>query len=438
MSYIDDYNDNVNNKKIPYDDIPISRNYETSKSSKRKGSTPAIRILSLLIAVLFVANIVLCVTAFYYLKNGKVKNVNHYYNDDLVINQESTSAYAVSTAMMSAVCIAAGGSCTDYESFFNHTLSKGAGVIYRVDSNMIYFVTCYHVVNGHESIWVLLPSQRNPIKVNLLSYSSHYDIAVLTYRTNNPDDVLDACKPIRMYDSNYLSMGDSVFAIGNPLSGGFSITEGIISRLNTLITIDSNNYESREIQTSAAINPGNSGGGLFNSDGRFVGLVNAKLNTAKSGTTTITVAGTAYAIPSSLVVSIVESIIKNSSKAKRIDLGATFGYDDRGATQVLKKDEFGVSKMYMMPYVVVGSVTRGSIAYDKLHVGDQIISMKFDVMERGKRVTKEISMFSKYTFEDYSFSIIEGSDIVFNIIEGGRGETVTQVIVQASAYRTVE
>ena len=39
MSYIDDYNDNVNNKKIPYDDIPISRNYESKKSSRSCSAT---------------------------------------------------------------------------------------------------------------------------------------------------------------------------------------------------------------------------------------------------------------------------------------------------------------------------------------------------------------------------------------------------------------
>lgn len=439
MSYIDDYNDNVNNKKIPYDDIPISRNYESKKSSRRQSvSTPVTKILIVLVAVLFVANIVLCSTAFYYLKHGKVKNVNYYY-PNIEANQESISTYAMTTALMSTICVSAGGNATDYDSFFTHTLSKGSGVIYRVDGNTIYFITCYHVVNGHDNIWVLLPSQRVPIKVSLVSYSSHYDIAVLSYRASNPDDVLDGCTPIKTYDSNYLTMGDKVFAVGNPLSGGFSITEGVVSRLNTLITIDSNNYESREIQTSAAINPGNSGGGLFNSEGRFVGLVNAKLNTAKSGTSTITVAGTAYAIPGTLTLSIAESIIKNKSKTQRVDLGAVFGYDDdRGSTIYSVKDEFGTTKMILASYVVVSSVTRGSIAYQKLHAGDQIVSIEFDVLEKGERVHKKIQMFSKYTFEDYSFAIVSGSDIIFNIIEDGVGEEEKQVVIEASAFRTIE
>ena len=234
-------------------------------------------------------------------------------------------------------------------------------------------------------------------------------------------------------------MGDKVFAVGNPLSGGFSITEGVVSRLNTLITIDSNNYESREIQTSAAINPGNSGGGLFNSEGRFVGLVNAKLNTAKSGTSTITVAGTAYAIPGTLTLSIAESIIKNKSKTQRVDLGAVFGYgDDRGSTIYSVKDEFGTTKMILASYVVVSSVTRGSIAYQKLHAGDQIVTIEFDILEKGERVHKKIQMFSKYTFEDYSFAIVSGSDIIFNIIEDGVGEEEKQVVIEASAFRTIE
>ena len=96
------------------------------------------KILIVLVAVLFVANIVLCSTAFYYLKHGKVKNVNYYY-PQIEANQESISTYAMTTALMSTICVSAGGNATDYDSFFTHTLSKGSGVIYRVDGNVIYF-----------------------------------------------------------------------------------------------------------------------------------------------------------------------------------------------------------------------------------------------------------------------------------------------------------
>ena len=150
-------------------------------------------------------------------------------------------------------------------------------------------------------------------------------------------------------------------------------------------------------------------------------------------------AGTAYAIPGTLTLSIAESIIKNKSKTQRVDLGAVFGYDDdRGSTIYSVKDEFGTTKMILASYVVVSSVTRGSIAYQKLHAGDQIVSIEFDVLEKGERVHKKIQMFSKYTFEDYSFAIVSGSNIIFNIIEDGVGEEEKQVVIEASAFRTIE
>lgn len=438
MSYLDDYESSTRNK-IPYDDIPISRN-GTSSSSRRKSSLRAPRginkILISLVSVMFVINIVLCSVSVYFFRHSKTKEVNVFYNN---INADTeSSALATSTAWWSSVCVAAGGSVSvnDSDSFFTSARSRGSGVIYRIadDNKTIYFITCYHVISGYEDkVWVLLPSQLKPIAVEVVSYSSHYDIAVLKYKSSTTaDDILEGCTPIQVYDSTYLSVGDDSFAVGNPLSNGFSVTKGVVSRINTLITVDNNNYLSREIQTDAAINPGNSGGGLFNAEGKFIGLINAKLNTSKSGTTTITVAGTAYAIPSTLVLSIAESIIKNNGKATYVNLGVEFEEDiDMGITQTEVQYQ-GKNKLVLRNYVVVDSVISGSIAYRKLHAGDIIDSIEFSIIEGGKVVQKKVDMFNIYTFEDHSFAIVSGSEIKFNI---RGGETVT---VLASSFKHID
>ena len=442
MSYLDDYESSSRNK-IPYDDIPISRS--SSSSSKRRSSSKAPmagvnKILICLVSVMFVINIVLCSVSVYFLRHSKTKEVNVFYNN---INADTeSSAPATSTAWWSSVCVAAGGtvSTNDAESFFTSARSRGSGIIYRIasDNKTIYFVTCYHVISGYEDkVWVLLPSQLKPIAVEVVSYSSHYDIAVLKYKSSTTaEDVLEGCTPIQIYDSTYLSVGDDSFAVGNPLSNGFSVTKGIISRINTLITVDNNNYLSREIQTDAAINPGNSGGGLFNAEGKFIGLINAKLNTSKSGTTTITVAGTAYAIPSTLVCSIVESIIKNNGKATYVNLGVEFENDlDMGITQTEVQYQ-GKNKKILRNYVVVDSVISGSIAYRKLHAGDIIDSVEFSIIENGKSVQKKVEMFNIYNFEDHSFAIVSGSEIKFNIRRNGiTEETVT---VLASSFKHID
>lgn len=438
MSYLYDYENN-DGKKIPYDDIPISRN----SAPKRRANKPTVntyRVLICLVAILFVANIALMFMSVYYLRHGKTKEVNIFYND-IYANEETSTSFinATLTANKSAVCVSAGGSCSDENSFFNRTRSHGSGVIYRIDKtkNTIYFATCYHVVNGYEDkVWVLLSSQHIPLAVKLVSYSSYYDIAVLKYTGSDYEKYLDDCEAIKFYDSAYLSAGDGVFAVGNPLSGGFSVTRGIVSRINTLITVESNAYESREIQTDAAINPGNSGGGLFNNEGKFIGIVNAKLNASKNGTTTIPVAGTAYAIPSTLVRGIVDSIIRNNGKATYVNLGATFGIDETlGITR--KMVEYGGNyKIIERDYVIVESITAGTISYHKLHSNDLIESIEVTIYENGEKVAKTIKMYNKFSYEDFCFSIVEGSEMKFNIKKNGI--TPETVIITASALKSVD
>ena len=77
-------------------------------------------------------------------------------------------------------------------------------------------------------------------------------------------------KTLKGWDANpKITVGDEVFAIGNPHSLGWTYTPGGISqmRLQTKGPL-----EVRVIQTSAAINPGNSGGGLYDREGRLVGI----------------------------------------------------------------------------------------------------------------------------------------------------------------------
>ncbi len=445
MSYIDDFDENVNNK-IPYDDIPISRNVRNSRSRSRTGasklaSLSGFKILIVLVSVLFIANIVLCSTLFYYMKNGKVKNVNVYYNE-INATEESISTVASNKALKSAVCIAAGGSCSDENSFYNYTLSKGAGVIYSVDQLLktIYFVTCFHVVDGYNKneIYVMLPTKLVPIKAKLVSYSSHYDIAVLkyTYSESSADLFLDGCLPISSYDSTYLSLGEKVFAVGNPLSNGFSITEGTISRINTLMTVESNSFKTREIQVSAPINKGNSGGGLFNAEGEFIGLVNSKI-------TNTGVEGTAYAIPGNLVMGVAGSIIRNNTGATKyngyasyIELGATLDYDE-GLGRSFEEVDYAGKKVSMIKYHVIVDKVTGAIAHGKLGAKDLIVSIEFSMYDRGEVVTKKIDMFNKFVFEDYSYSIVENSEIKFYIKENGVGEVKT-VVLKASAINIID
>ncbi|MGD9637128.1 MAG: trypsin-like peptidase domain-containing protein [Pirellulales bacterium] len=64
-------------------------------------------------------------------------------------------------------------------------------------------------------------------------------------------------------------IGDSVFAIGNPHGLGWTHSAGDISQVRRR---SQGGFEFRILQTTAAINPGNSGGGLYDADGRLIGI----------------------------------------------------------------------------------------------------------------------------------------------------------------------
>lgn len=110
-------------------------------------------------------------------------------------------------------------------------------------------------------------------------------------------------------DSSSIKVGESVFAIGNPIGYEFrkTVTSGIISALNRTIKIDENDstsYISDLIQTDATINPGNSGGPLVNYDGEVVGVNTVKITSAE---------GIGFAVPINVIKPVIESFKKNGS-----------------------------------------------------------------------------------------------------------------------------
>ena len=98
-------------------------------------------------------------------------------------------------------------------------------------------------------------------------------------------------------DSSKIRVGETVYAIGNPIGFEFrrTVTSGIISAKNRSIKIEEENnqtYMSDLIQTDATINPGNSGGPLITPNGKVIGINTVKISTAE---------GIGFAIPINVV-----------------------------------------------------------------------------------------------------------------------------------------
>lgn len=179
---------------------------------------------------------------------------------------------------------------------------SGSGIILTSDG---YIVTCKHVVDGVDTIKVIL-NDDTEYDATLVGTDSRSDLAVLK---------IDATglTPATLGDSDMLTVGEDVIAIGNPLGElRGTATSGIVSALSREVTVE--NVTMSLIQTDAAISPGNSGGGLFNSSGSLIGIVNAKASSSDAE-------GLGFAIPVSSVKTIINNLIDHGYVLGRAYLG---------------------------------------------------------------------------------------------------------------------
>lgn len=165
----------------------------------------------------------------------------------------------------------------------------GSGVIYDPNG---YIVTNYHVANETRTSITVILYDGSQYEAQYIYGDELSDLAVIKIEKTD-------CDYAAFGDSDQMTYGDLVLAIGNAKGLGLSVTDGIISRPGESVTFD--DATMTLLRTSAAINNGNSGGGLFNLKGELIGIVNAKL--ASSSIDNI-----GYAIPSTTVVKCINDL----------------------------------------------------------------------------------------------------------------------------------
>lgn len=130
-------------------------------------------------------------------------------------------------------------------------------------------------------------------------------------------------------EKNGVTVGEKVFAIGNPSGNGISVSQGVVSVESEYISMNAADEQTATsfhvLRTDTAINPGNSGGGLFNAQGRLVGIVNAKTTTSSSGTA---VENMGYALPIADVEALALSIIETNAAPLKPYFGITIASED--------------------------------------------------------------------------------------------------------------
>jgi S1-C subfamily serine protease len=147
--------------------------------------------------------------------------------------------------------------------FYGQVPQQGQGSGFILDKSG-HVLTNYHVVEGaNRGIEVQLSNKhRYPAKV--IGTDKVHDLALLQIEASN-------LQPVTLADSSGLSVGQKVYAIGNPFGLAGTMTRGIISSIRSIRGAEGSPIEDA-IQTDAAINPGNSGGPLLNSRGEVIGI----------------------------------------------------------------------------------------------------------------------------------------------------------------------
>jgi len=178
----------------------------------------------------------------------------------------------------------------------------GSGVIISEDG---YIITNNHVISGSERITVRLADGRE-FDAELVGADVRTDTAIIKIEQTG-------LTPVIVGDSEYLVVGETALAVGNPLGElGGTVTSGIISALDRDIVLDGEIMTL--LQTDAAVNPGNSGGGLFNMQGELIGVV-----VAKSGG--INIEGLGFAIPSNTAKAVASDLLAYGYVRGRADAG---------------------------------------------------------------------------------------------------------------------
>ncbi|MEK6284824.1 MAG: trypsin-like peptidase domain-containing protein [Acidobacteriota bacterium] len=168
----------------------------------------------------------------------------------------------------------------------------GSGVIVNPAG---FILTNAHVVRRANKIRVKLWDGVET-DARVIGIDTQTDLAVIKIESNKPLPVA------RMGDSDKLTVGDWVLAIGSPFGLEQTVTAGIISAKDRVTDNGSNPFQ-QFLQTDAAINPGNSGGPLVNLAGEVIGI-NTQIATSTGGYN-----GIGFALPSATAVEIYNQLV---------------------------------------------------------------------------------------------------------------------------------
>ena len=248
----------------------------------------------------------------------------------------------------------------------------GSGTIIHPDG---YVITNRHVVlqDNRRSVAktvIVQLADRREFRAKVLGVDAGTDIAVLKIEGKG-------LPYAKFADSDKARVGDVVFAIGNPLDAGLTVTSGIVSAMGRSGKLGMGMAFEDFIQTDAAINPGNSGGPLIDFEGRLLGM-----NTAIKSGTGLSV-GLGYSIPSNLITAVALDLA-NQGRVVRGLIGVQG--DDLSVAEATK---LSLGQAGGVRLVVVSDELPAAKA--GLKIGDIVVSLNGKPVENWNEMRLEIS-----------------------------------------------
>jgi S1-C subfamily serine protease len=319
----------------------------------------------------------------------------------------------------------------------------GSGVILELDkaAGNATVVTNYHVVYDSDAGNVKTGSIAKEIYLglygDLLTFNKQYqmtgegilaqfvggspdhDVAVLKISNSSVLKNSEIVSTATLGNSDDVVVGEKVFAIGNAEGEGISVTSGVISVDSEYITMKSTvnaneTTDYRVMRTDAAINHGNSGGGLFNAQGKLIGITNAK-------SVSEDVDNMGYALPISQVKAVVDNVRANKGTFKSAKLGITVQtihssavWNDAGtALEIVEEIEV----------VEVGKTMNGllAVAGKDLKAGDVLVSARLGDGE-------EIALTRRFRLIDLLLQVRDGDTLYIKVKRANLLGTTTPTI----------
>lgn len=286
-------------------------------------------------------------------------------------------------------------------------LSNGSGFIYKVNNKKAYILTNEHVIDGN--IIKITTSNDEVIEGKLLGKDAYIDLAVVEI------DKKYAKQVAILGDSTKSNVGDTVFAVGSPVSNRYlgSVTSGILSGKDRVVQTmiegtNSSEWLMKVLQFDASINPGNSGGPVLNAKGEVIGVVTMKLIKED-------IEGMAFAVPMEDALKYIEDL----EKGKEIEWPA-IGITMTNATNTSELARIGMEDLDLENGAVVLSVEKGSGA-------DGVLKKKDIITEIDGLKVKDIS-YVKYAIFQHKV----GEKIKLKITRDGKEKEVTITIKKST------